>query len=85
VAVRAAQATLALTPPRVVRPGRGFRLAVAGSAELERSLYVTLRPAGPPCGATYEIEAPQSEDVAGATLAVGPAAGRQARATVLVR
>lgn len=61
--VRSATATLGLSFPASVRPGQSFVAGANGTAEFARGLYVTIRPAGAPCGPAYSIEDQHANDL----------------------
>jgi hypothetical protein len=62
--VRSARASVALTVPPRVDANQRFPVVAAVTAELERYVFVTIKPAGGRgCEATYSLDAPNSEDV----------------------
>jgi len=64
VPVRSARATLALNAPARVGAGQKFAVSVPVTAELERFVFVTIKPAGGRgCESAYSLEDPNSDDV----------------------
>lgn len=64
LAVRSAAATVALAVPPRVDPGQTFAVTAYFTAELSRSLFVTVKPAGGRgCEPSYAADSPNSRDV----------------------
>lgn len=64
VSVRSAKATMAISVPERVDPGRTFPMTLTVTAELQRQVLVTVKPAGGRgCEPSYAADAPLSADV----------------------
>ena len=64
VNVRSATASIALTPPAQVDPSQVFTLAGTVTTELQRAVFVTIKPVGGRgCEANYQADSPVSTDV----------------------
>ena len=62
--VRSARATIGLTVPARVDPGKTFQLGLVTTTELARSVWVTIKPAGGRgCEPNYAADDPLSTDV----------------------